>query len=212
MRSSAPGVTLCDMAELTTITALWNGFTGAPGYSRLRFQGRLDQSSLDAAGAGVRAFFLALNAYLQTGWTIGIQPIAQVNDVGTGALTGEVAMTSTPAVVTGTVSNTTAYAGGSGAVVHWITGAFSHGRKVRGRTYLVPLVLASASDGTVSPSFITAMQNAGNALVALAAADLCVWTKTFDDAKPANQIGGLSTPVTGCTVPDRSAQLRTRRS
>jgi hypothetical protein len=44
------------------------------------------------------------------------------------------------------------------------------------------------------------------------ATELSVWSRFWDDSKPPKQTGGSLTPVTGVLVPDRAAQLRTRRS
>jgi hypothetical protein len=200
------------MATVSTVTAVWAGFTGSPGYSRFNFFELADAASCNAAGAAVKTFFQSLTASLLTGWTIAVQSTVQHKDVATGALTGETTMTTVPNATNGVAVASTPYAGGSGAVADWVTGAFWNGRKVRGRTFLVPLLGVYSNDGTVSTSFINATVAAGNALIADPTTTLAIWAKKFDDSKPPKQTAGGLFSVSGCTVPDRAAQLRTRRS
>lgn len=208
------------MVNVSTVTALWTGFTGAPGYSKFHFAELSGASACNAAGAAVRAFFFADVGHLMTNWQIQIQGIVQSFDVGTGDLVGEQVMTTVPAAVVGTVPNTNIYAGGSGYVVNWTTGGVHAGRKIRGRTFFVPIMsTAFSNDGTIISSLITAMQSAGQALIADAATELVVWSKFWDKKQgdppldvPPKQVGGSITTVNGCIIPDRAAQLRTRRS
>lgn len=201
------------MANVSTVTVVWQGFTGAPGYSHFRFAELLDAAACNAAGAAVRAFFLAQVAAWQTGWTFGVQPTVQQFDIGTGKLTGERAMTTTPGVVTGTALNTVTYEGGSGYVINWLTGAVQNGHKIRGRTFMVPAVSTCFSaDGTISSTTQTAAQNAGTALINDASTELVVWSRIWNTAKPPQQVAGSTATINGILVPDRAAQLRTRRS
>jgi hypothetical protein len=208
------------MPIVSTVTAIWNGFTGAPGYSKFRFAELAGASALNAAGAAVRAFFQADIGHLLTGWSIQVQGIVQHHDVATGNLMGEAVMTTVPAASNGAVANTTVWAGGTGYVVNWTTGAVINGKKVRGRTFMVPITsTAFSNDGTVISSLITTMQSAGQALIADASTELVVWSKLWDKKPgeapagvPPKQIGGALASVNGCLIPDRAAQLRTRRS
>lgn len=208
------------MVNVSTVTAVWTGFTGAPGYSKFHFAELSGASAANAAGAAVRAFFFADAGHLMVGWQIAIQAIVQTFDVATGELQGEQAMTTVPANVAGSVPNTNVYAGGAGYVVNWTTGGVSNGRKIRGRTFFVPIMsTAFSNDGTIISSLITSMQTAGNALIADASTELVVWSKYWDKKPgdppigvPPKQIGGAITTVNGCVIPDRAAQLRTRRS
>lgn len=200
------------MATVSTVTLLWNGFTGAPGYSRVNFQEMADVATCNAAGAALRTFTNAVQAYMLSTWTVAVQPVVQHHDIATGDLIGETTMSVLPATVTGGQTPTTAYAGGSGAVINWVTGAFWQGRKVRGRTFLVPVMACYSNDGTVSTAFQNAVTAAGNALIADPTTSISVWAKKFDDETPPNQTSGALFSVSGCVVPDRAAQLRSRRS
>jgi hypothetical protein len=200
------------MANVSTVTAVWSGFSGGPGYSRLNFLEISDATTANAAGAAVRAFFDALKIYWLSTWTVSVQTVVQTKDLATGDLVNEVTMSTAPTGVVGTLAPSTVYAGGSGFVVDWVTGQFWSGRKVRGRTFIVPAVGVYSNDGTISTAVQNTATAAGNALVADATTNLCVWAKKFNDEDPPQQTSGAAFTVTGTTVPDRAAQLRTRRS
>lgn len=199
------------MPTVSTVTAKWSGFTGAPGYSRFNFAELATPTAVQTACNAVRTFFDGIKGHLIATWNIQVDPLVQHHDLATGDLTGESSAGVPPTAVAGTVAATN-YAGGSGYVVNWITGAFWQGRKVRGRTFIVPAVGVYFTDGTITSATITAAQAAGNALVATSGVSLCVWAKKFDSSNPPQQVAGGLFPVTGTIVPDRAAQLRTRRS
>jgi hypothetical protein len=214
---------LTAMANVSTVTAVWNGFPGAPGYTLFRFAELDTGAKLNAAGAAIRTFFLALTTYMAptpSQWTVQVTPLVQHHDIATGKLQGESTMGTVPTVNNGTGPAGTVFAGGSGAVIHWTTGATHDGRKIRGRTFLVPLLSnAYSTDGTITPALQTALQNAGNALIADSTTEFGVYSRIWDKKPgdppvdvPPKQTSGLFTPATGCLVPDRSAQLRTRRT
>jgi hypothetical protein len=123
-----------------------------------------------------------------------------------GVLQGEVPITSLPTGITG--SGAATYPGGVGAVVYWNTGAFNGGRKVRGRTYFVPLSSAAfANDGTLAAGLVTALQSAVNTFVGTTPPP-AVNTRSL--GKPGR--GNSTYAVQSGSVKDRSAFLRTRRT
>lgn len=200
------------MATVSTVTAVWAGFTGAPGYSRFNFAELANASAVQAAVNAVRALMATASASLLTTQNITVQTLVQHHDLATGALTGESTAGTAPNPVAGAVVATTAYAGGSGLVINWITGQFWNGRKVRGRTFIVPAVSVYSSDGTITSTVQTNWQNAGAAYAATSGITPVVWAKRFEPGNPGNQTAGAAFTITGATVPDRAAQLRTRRS
>jgi hypothetical protein len=211
------------MVNISTVTAIWSGFTGSPGYTQMRFAELDTGAKLNAAGAAVRTFLSTIAVYMASGagaWTIQVQGLVQHHDIGTGNLMGESTMGTVPSVITGSGTAGTAYAGGSGAVVHWTTGATHNGRKIRGRTFLVPLLLSAfSSDGTIVNGLITSLTTAGMVLINDSTTEFGVQSRYWDKQPgdppadvPPKQTGGSFTPATGIFVPDRSAQLRTRRS
>ncbi|HEY5849939.1 MAG TPA: hypothetical protein VIT62_04120 [Lysobacter sp.] len=189
----------------TQLTARYNGFTGAPGWIRMKFFGSLTVADANTAAANFRAFLNPVTTYSPTGSSISYDSTAAIYD-DEGTQTGEITLTVVPAASTG--SSAVAYAGGSGAVVNWTTGAFHLGRKVRGRTFLVPLTSAAfQTDGTLLATAQTTIQGAASTFATSSP------TPVVFSRKP-NGSGGFSSltaVVTGATVPDRSAILRSRR-
>jgi hypothetical protein len=190
----------------TRVTAVWSGASGLPGYSRFRFAGALDATAATAAIGRVRTFFEAIKTLIPNGINVSYSEAAQIfSDDGT--LDSEVGMTP-PAATSG--SGTGTYAAPSGAVVNWLTSTVWNGHKVRGRTYLVPLASgAFQSDGTMAVAASSSISAAAAALVA-GAPSLIIWS----DASPPGGAGPFltaQTPVTGASVPDRAAVLRSRR-
>ena len=111
---------------------------------------------------------------------------------------------------TGTASATAGWAAAAGAVVSWSTAGVRNGRRVRGRTFLVPLsnevwdtdgTLKSVPLGTIN-SAATALRTVGTTV------QLAVHTRP--SAPGASD--GDHFPVTGHRTPDMSAILRSRRS
>lgn len=200
------------MATVSTVTAVWQGFTGAPGYSRFNFAELANASAVQAAVNAVRTLMSTHSTGMLSGWSISVQSLVQHHDLATGVLTGETTAGTPASTINGSVVNTTPYAGGSGLVVNWITGQFWNGRKVRGRTFMVPAVGKYSSDGTITPTVQTDWQTAGAAYAATSGVTPVVWAKKFEAGNPGNQVAGAAFTITGATVPDRAAQLRTRRT
>ena len=121
----------------------------------------------------------------------------------TGAITGAAA-TANPAVVTG--QHNGVYAGSTGAVVRWQTAGYVSGRRVQGKTFLVPLVQAFDTQGSIATTALTTLTNAANGLVTAGSGDFVVWHR------PTAFASGSSHPVTGALVPDLAAVLRSRRT
>lgn len=200
------------MATVSTVTAVWQGFTGAPGYTRFNFAELANPSAVQTACNAVRTLLSTLTVSMLNTWSITVQSLVQHHDLATGDLTGEASAGTPPTAINGSLVPTTVYAGGSGLVVNWITGQFWNGRKVRGRTFLVPAVSVYSSDGTITPTVVSNWQAAGNVFAATSGVTPVVWAKKFNDADPPQQLAGGAFAITGAIVPDRAAQLRTRRS
>lgn len=199
------------MVDVYRVTATWNGFQGAPGYSKLSFMGLTDAAKLNGAGSATRAFFASFVLYLKSSWSIQVQPIVQVHEMATGELLREETMTTAPTSIAGSASAGQVYTGGAGAYVTWNTGAVYNGHKVRGRTYLVPLAGTADTDGSLLAAFITTANTAVSTFITAQAGQLAIWSKTFSEPPEPHQIGGgLSTVIAG-NVPDKSGILRSRR-
>jgi hypothetical protein len=199
------------MVDVYRVTAVWQGFQGAPGYSKFSFIGLSDAAKLNGAGAAVRTFFDGFKLYLLNAWTISVQATVQVHEMSNGMLLREEAMTTPPAVLNGTGAGGALYAGGTGAYVTWTTGSVYNGHRVRGRTYLVPLVSSTQSDGTLATAAVTAINAAADALIASQLGYFSVWSKTFSPPPNPTQIGGGISTILGRNVPDKTGILRSRR-
>lgn len=201
------------MATVYKVRAVWSGFQGAPGYTNLCFSDLATDAARNAAGAAVKALFTGIASNLATTWSITVQPEVTEWDVATGQLTGASAMTTPPTPQVGSTV-ATAYAGGSGACITWKTGAIFNGRRVVGRSFMVPLLAAFDVDGTIGAATLAALQSSANAYVAATGADACVWAKQFTkptDGTTPVQIGGTVASITSATIKDMASQLRSRR-
>ena len=97
-------------------------------------------------------------------------------------------------------------AAGVGACVSWLTGGIVGGRRLRGRTFLVPLHNSTYdTDGTFTSGVLTALTAFQTAM--RAAGPLAVWHR------PTTPGGtdGTSYGVIGARVRDRVAFLSSRR-
>jgi hypothetical protein len=189
------------MANLSRINVAWQNWPGAPGVSTFYYDDTvLIQPGLDA----LRAFFNAFVTYLPSGMTIQVPGSGDRIDDASGNLLGVWSATQ-PAVVTGTAAG--AYAGNAGAVIHWLTSGFVNGRRLRGRTFLVPLVpgIANENNGSLATAFLTAGNNAATTMLAAVGANLRVWHR------PVGGAGGSSASVTAHRIPDLAVSLRSRR-
>lgn len=201
------------MATVGRVEAVWNSFIGAPGYSRFTFENPVSAADATVCTNKVRAFFFALANYLPTGLTVQVQQQVALHDEQTGLLVGEIAATSQPAVVTGAGSTTNGFAGGAGAFIGWKTQSIWQGRRVQGRTFLVPLTLVAESNGTLTAAAIAAITSAGNGMIAGSTPAFGVWARKYDKTsgnKPV-QIDGSFFLATSVSVPDKSGILRSRR-
>jgi hypothetical protein len=117
---------------------------------------------------------------------------------------------------------TGAYAGNAGAVVHWLTSLIVGTRRVRGRTFLVPMIgSAFESNGSLTSTALNTINNAAAALITAVGTGMVVWSRpvvahTKYDPKTGQGTGvagrsGTYGAVTGSRVPDLAISLRSRR-
>jgi len=76
----------------TRITAVWNGASGLPGYTRMRFGGAATSAEAATLAGRMRTYFDAIKALIPAAVTIGFQESAQTYSE-TGELTGDVGFT-----------------------------------------------------------------------------------------------------------------------
>lgn len=198
------------MVSVYRTTAIWSGFAGAPGYTKMSWADLTDSTSRNAALAKVAALFDAVKAYLPTGTTVQVQSAIDEFDMATGALIG--ASTGTLPPLTTSTAAAASYAGGSGICLTWNTGLIYNRRRVRGRTFFVPTAnIAMEQNGTLSPAAITAFGAAAATFLALTAPRPNIWSRQWSNSTPPVQIGGSLAPIDTYTLRDMASQLRSRR-
>lgn len=162
--------------------------------------------NLPVAVAAIRAFFSNRAPLLPNEVTISFDTAADSIEPTTGALIGTAPVTA-PAPVTGTGAGV--WSAGAGVRIDWLTDAFRNGRRVRGRTFMVPAVSgAFGSDGRVLPAQITATDAAATTmLTALSGANLplTIWSR------PDTGIGGNMSVVGSAATSGLAATLRGRK-
>jgi len=147
-------------------------------------------------------FFNAIKSNFPAGITIACDNAGDKIDDASGELTGS--WTDGTSWTLGGGSGSFWPAGAGGRVV-WKTSGVNRGRRIRGTTFLVPLTVGSyETDGSLLSTSISTMANAATAYFDTSILTNCapsVWSRTH----------GIQADITGRTVPDRVAVLRSRR-
>lgn len=194
------------------VRTMWSGTSGGPGLTQMAVYanggGTPTSTQAQSACNAVRAFWDAIKTLLPNELTLTVSPNVDTYDELTALLTGSVTAGTAPLPVTGTSS--TSYAGGCGLKVDWNTGVVLGGRRVVGRTYIVP---ASSNvydaDGTLSAGSVSLIQGAASTMLtslSTGGLNLGVWTKPGG----VRSVPGI-TAVTGASIRDKTAVLRNRR-
>lgn len=187
------------------VTVRWTGFQGAPGYSNFHFTEEVTTPGATEARARVSAFFNEIASLLPTDVSYLSEGEVAVIDEQTGMIEDYVTAIDDP--VPGSGGAVGGYSAASGAVITWNTAGLRNGRRVRGRTFLVPLGgNAYQADGTLDSDAISTLQTGAQELVGDAFdSGFCVFSR------PSASGPGGAYPVTGFRVPDMAAVLRSRR-
>ena len=203
------------MVNILRVRSDWTGFVGAPGYTVMHFRdfntgtgGGTDGDAAQALAAAtrVRTFFDAVKAFLPTSVRVSVSPEVDLLEDTTGELVNSFTIAS-PTAVQGT--GTGGYAGPQGAVINWRTAGIRNGRRIRGRTFLVPCVSSIFGvDGQIVAGSRATLVTAAAALADNAGTpDLGVYARP---SGPGATDGKWSV-VTASTVPSLAAVLRSRR-
>lgn len=190
---------------IARVTTVWNGFTGAPGYTNHFFDsfGAGDQVNLEVDR--VRDFFIAASEVMPDVVMLTVSPEVAFLDEVSGDLIGYAQYDGEYLNIAGKASGS--YAAPSGALVQWNTDTIAKGRRLRGRTFIVPMASNQyQQDGTLSNDAISDLNAAGAALIGDGDGPQAVlWSR------PVNGSGGSIGPITSFRVPDRVSVLRSRR-
>lgn len=181
----------------------WGGTTGGPGvtvFNARKSSQHIGDWEQDFADI-VRAFFVTVQANLPNELVISFPAEVLEFDTSTGTLINAYPVTP-PGNVPGT--NASGYAMPAGARIDWFTPAIVAGRRLRGRTYLVPINgTAFDTNGTLVAGTITNLGNAADGLIddMNGIGALAVWSRTH----------GILADVETASVIDKVAILRSRR-
>lgn len=210
------------MADIYRVKARWAGFTGAPGYTVLHFADQFgtngdlgpatQEGALDIV-TRTRAFFDAIKGTLPAPVSVTVESEVEVLDELSGRLTNSFAVASQLAV--NGMSNSS-YSVASGAVINWRTAGVRKNRRVRGRSFIVPLVGSQfGTNGALLDATVAQIQDNANVLASQTGTnDLVVYARPT----PANPLTGAAAiddgeahAVTSAAVPSKGAILTSRR-
>lgn len=203
------------MVGIARVRVTWSGFIGAPGYTNLFFR---DFDSTEAPGDSptvaqaedacerTQTFFTAIRAAFPGIVRLKVEPVVDILESSTGELIDSLSTPALPEILGGGAGNYSAAAGG---VVSWRTGGIRNGRRIRGRTFLVPMsASALGTNGQLAPATVAYIAAAAATLIDRAGTpDLGVWARPTGPGLS----DGVWTVVTGAQVPASGAILRSRR-
>lgn len=197
------------MTSLNRVRVGWSGFPGAPGVSTFYF---LDVAT---AVASLVTLFTALRPNCPTDVTWRVESAGDIIEDTTGVITG--AWGADPVSdITGSASGT--YSAPSGGMIGWETATILDGRRLRGRTFIVPLAGSQYdSSGSLTADAYNGMGDSAIAFLVEQSSSFVLWHRprvahAADGSRPAvtARTGGHGL-VTTSRVPDKAVVLRSRR-
>jgi hypothetical protein len=182
------------MADMERIVVQWTGAAGLPGLSV--FFGDVGGS----ANATLKTFFTAIQSLFPAGLTWTVPGNGDLIDDATGNLSGVWVNTGGGGTVSASGGGN--YAAGCGAYVNWETSAIIGTRRLKGRTFLAPIINSAYDNGDIVGANLTTLQTAATAVVT--AGNTLIWHRP-------NGGSGSSAQPAAATVPNQVTSLRTRR-
>ena len=197
------------MTSISRMRIGLTGFAGAPGV--MTFYCLTPGTSLSV----LVAFANDIAGEMPPTVTLAVEGHGDViNDVN-GELTGAWTA-SEPDTTVGRATGV--YAAPAGASIAWLTETILDGRRVKGRTYVVPMSVGDyQSNGSLDDTQLGNLRTQAAALVTDGAGDFVVWhrpraAKAADGSRHAiTQRDGGHAIITGSSVADKVAVLRSRR-
>ena len=197
------------MTNLLRMRVGLTGFIGGPGVATMYF---LDVST---AVESVSRLWGEFSRAMPSDVTITPQRVGDTIEDTTGALTGSwVGGVVTPHIG----AKAEAYAAPVGAVATWLTNSVLDVKRLRGRTFVVPLAQSSyTAAGQIDPGVSIVFQNAMTQFIVEQSVSAVIWHRPFKGraatatrpARPPHAGGhGL---ITASRVPSLAAVLRSRR-
>ena len=190
------------MASMTRIRCTWAGLPGGSGLSQFYWATGIDGLAHQVA---VKTFWDSIKDSLPSTATITTPTLLDVLEESNGQLqsSSSVGTQGTATGVGGAASSAP-----SGAWINWFTSDVIDGKRVRGRTFIVPLQSNQYdNDGSLVGACITRLQNAANALLATSGNQFCVWHRPTAPGAT----DGKACLITAAQVKDKVGILRSRR-
>ena len=198
------------MAHLAKIKVNWTGIPSGNGYTNLYFRnttpGVIPQAVVNEAVTKTDVWLDSFATGINNTVSYVVDATVDVIDDADGTLQGT--FTATPDT-TRVGTQTANYAAGVGVCINWSTTTIRGTRKMRGRTFIVPLAINSYSvDGTLDTTRLGNFR-ADSATFRAAGTDarLVIWGRPTT----AGGTDGVSAEVTSSSVSDKVAMLSSRR-
>lgn len=203
------------MVSMMRVRTVWSGFTGAPGYTNFYFRtftgseqpGAIPtQAEVDAAYDKTWDFWDTFNAVFPDEVALTVDTVVDIVEDTNGELVSS--LTAPPqAIIQGAATGV--YSAATGGVIGWTTAEVRNGRRIRGRTFLVPLGGTSFNNtGRLDASIVPVFQGAATVLAATGGpVQFGVWARPSGP----NAVDGQWAPTTGARVTNLPAVLRSRR-
>lgn len=189
----------------------WTGFIGGPGYTNLYFDDPGEsfhtQETVDACVLKVDTWLDAWPGSIPTSVTFLVDPTVEAVHASSGEMFGFWTATPDTARAGGDAG---AYSAAAGAVCNWYTNGIRNARRIRGRTFMVPLGNSALENtGTLNNTRLTTLRAATATLITPAIADvgIGVWSRP---SGPGLEDGEWHR-TTAYTIPDMTAVLTSRR-
>lgn len=180
--------------------AIWTAPGGGTGYSVFHFTTAGASGAAQTIADDTREFFLGLQSALPDDVIVSFD--SEVLDMDPSGTLQAVWGVTPGADVNGSI--TSGYARAQGARVDWATDQVVAGRRLTGRTYVVPVgSVFFDTQGLLTSAAVTDLQNAANAFISDTASNrpLRVWSRTH----------AVDSVVTAASIPTQGAILRGRR-
>lgn len=197
------------MTSLSRVRTELTGFPGGPGVATMYFL------NTETVMASLQAFWEDLAGSMPVDVAIFIPPAGDIIDDATGTITGAWS-DEPPASIPGTSAST--YVAAAGGLISWETSTILDGRRLRGRTFVVPLASPNFfTDGSLTDAMTGLLLTTGNALALAEDENFCVWHRPYPgreatEGHPARAAhAGSHGLVTSVRAPGRGAILRSRR-
>lgn len=157
-----------------------------------------------------------LKTALAPGVTLQIQNQGDTLDETTGVLTGAWSTTS-QAIITST--GTGSYAAPTGGCINWNTESIHNGRRLRGRTFVVPMNVGQyGASGQLLAGAVTALQGVIAGVLLAVTPHFVVWGRPVKPKDADGKVipgsvgtGGLAGVISSGTVPTKAMVLTSRR-